>query len=209
MHSRSIARLTLMAAALLLYGAGIEAVSVEHLTLGEIVDRADRIVRGTVIAADETTISAGGGRLPVVVYRIRVGEVLKGAAPDGEIIEVSLLSPRKMAAPRNRATSLLRDLPEFRVGQEYLLALTRPSAIGLSTTVGLGQGLFQLRGGQGREEAVNQLNNAGLFDGSLAIAGAPNARTAAPAASPAGAGRGAGPMPYADLANEIRARLVR
>jgi hypothetical protein len=207
MHPRPIA-LTLMTAALLLSGARIEAISVEHLTLGEIVDRADRIVRGTVVAADETTIAAGGGRLPIVVYRIRVGEVLKGAAPDGDIIEVSLLSPGKVTAPRNRAASLLRDLPEFRVGQQYLFALTRPSAIGLSTTVGLGQGLFQLRGGEGREEAVNQVNNAGLFDDALAAA-APNARAAAPAGSSAGAGRGVGPMPYADLVNEIRARLGR
>jgi hypothetical protein len=137
-----------------------------------------------------------------------VGEVLKGAAPDGDIIEVSLLSPGKVTAPRNRAASLLRDLPEFRVGQQYLFALTRPSAIGLSTTVGLGQGLFQLRGGEGREEAVNQVNNAGLFDDALAAA-APNARAAAPAGSSAGAGRGVGPMPYADLVNEIRARLGR
>ena len=209
MHSRPIARLTLMAAALLLCGARIDAISVEHLTLGEIVDRADRIVRGTVVGADETTISAGGGRLPVVVYRIRVGEVVKGAAPDSEVIEVTLLSPGKVAASRNRATSLLKDLPEFRVGQQYLFALTRPSAIGLSTTVGLGQGLFQLRGGEGREEAVNQLNNAGLFDDALAAAGAPNARAAAPAGASTGASRGAGPMPYADLVNEIRARLGR
>jgi hypothetical protein len=209
MRSRPIARLTLVVAALLLYGAGIQAVSVEHLTLGEIVDRADRIVRGTVIAADETTLAAGGGRLPIVVYRIRVGEVLKGAAPDGDVIELRLLSPGKMAAPRNRATSLLRDLPQFRVGQQYLLALTRPSAIGLSTTVGLGQGLFELRGGQGREEAVNQVNNAGLLDDGVVTAAAPDARAAAPAASAAGAGRSAGPIPYAELANEIRARLGR
>jgi hypothetical protein len=178
------------------------AASVEHLTLTEIVDRADRIVRGTVIAADEGRIAAGGGLLPVVVYRIQVAEVVKGSI-NGNVLEIRLLSPGKGATARSREASLFRDLPEFRVGQEYLLALTRPSAIGLSTTVGLGQGAFELRGAAGREEAVNQWNNLGLLTDSLAVAGAPAARPAARAARPDG------PLPYTRLLNEIRARLAR
>jgi hypothetical protein len=183
--------------------AHTQAASVEHMTLRELVDRADRIVRGTVIAADESTVSAGGGRLPIVVYRIQVNEVIKGAVPGG-VLEVRLLSPGKMAGTQQRAISLFRDLPELRVGQQYLLALTAPSAIGLSTTVGLGQGLFELRGAPGREEAVNRWNNLGLLDDSLATAGAP-----APAARAAAAAQPAGPMPYARLVDEIRARMGR
>jgi hypothetical protein len=178
------------------------------MTLNEIVDRADRIVRGTVISADGSAVSAGGGMLPIMVYRIRVSEVVKGSVPGGDVLEVRLLSPGKATTGRSRAMSLFRDLPELRVGQQYLLALTAPSAIGLSTTVGLGQGLFDVRGAPGREEAVNKWNNLGLLDDSLATAGAA-ARSAAPAARAAATARPSGPVPYATLISEIRARLGR
>jgi hypothetical protein len=192
---------TIFAAAVAAFGmTRVDAASVEHLTLRDIADRADRIVRGTVIAADESRIAAGGGLLPVVVYRIQVADVVKGTA--GDVLEIRLLSPGKGATGRSRHASLFRDLPQFRVGQDYLLALTRPSAIGLSTTVGLGQGAFELRGAPGREQAVNQWNNLGLLNGPVTIAGAPAGRDAA-------AARAAGPLPYTQLVDAIRARLTR
>jgi hypothetical protein len=204
MHRQSIVRLVLLAIAFAVFCPLAHAASVEHMTLNEIVDRADRIVRGTVIAADESRVSAGGGMLPIVVYRIRVSEVVKGSV-SGDVLEVRLLSPGKATTARSRATSLFRDLPELRVGQQYLLALTAPSAIGLSTTVGLGQGLFDLRGAPGREEAVNKWNNLGLLGDSPATAGT-SARSTARAAA---ASRPSGPLPYATLINEIRARMGR
>jgi hypothetical protein len=81
----------------------------------------------------------------------------------------------------------------------------------LTTTVGLGQGLFELRGAAGREEAVNKWNNLGLLDDSLATAVAPGGAAApsAPATRAAATARPAGPMPYATLINEIRARMGR
>jgi hypothetical protein len=184
------------------------------LNLTDIVDRADRIVRGTVVSADESLVAAGGGQLPIVIYRIRIAEVVKGSAA-GDVLEVRMLSAGKGATARSRAVSLFRDLPQLRIGQQYLLALTRPSAIGLSTTVGLGQGAFELRGADGREDAVNRWNNLGLLNDSLAVAGAPAARAGA-AARPGPATPGAtagvrqdGAIPYAQLVNEIRARLAR
>jgi hypothetical protein len=208
MHKLSLARLALVAIAFAVFHPPAHAASVEHMTLAEIVDRADRIVRGTVISADESVVSAGGGMLPITVYRIRVSEVVKGSVPAGDVLEVRLLSPGKATTARRRAMSLFRDLPALSVGQQYLLALTAPSAIGLSTTVGLGQGLFELRGAPGREEAVNKWNNLGLLDESLATASAP-APSAAPAARAAAAARASGPLPYARLISEIRARLGR
>ncbi len=213
MRARPIAVGALVATALAL-GVAIrsEAATVEHLNLSEIVDRADRIVRGTVISADESRVAAGGGLLPIVIYRIRVAEVVKGAVA-GDVLEIRLLSAGKGATRQSREVSLFRDLPQFRVGQEYLLALTRPSAVGLSTTVGLGQGTFELRGAAGREEAVNQLNNLGLLDESTPAAGAaaaaPGARTAGPAVQAAPSSRASGPMAYGTLVNEIRARMAR
>jgi hypothetical protein len=161
------------------------------MTLRDLVARGDRIVRGTVLAADERTMSAGGGNLPIVSYRIRVDEAFKGSVSAGDVIEVSLLGSMKQASSGSlRRASPLRDLPKFSVGRDYLFVLTRPSQIGLSTTVGLGQGLFELRGRPGEELAVNEANNLGLFSG--------NPGAAAP-----------GPVTYASLAKEIRTLLGR
>jgi hypothetical protein len=168
-----------------------DASNVVHMTLRDLVARADRIVRGTVLDANEGTVFAGGGNLPVVTYRIRVDEALKGAV-DGEVIEVRLLTPTKaFAAGPHRRASVLRDLPRFSVGRDYLFVLTQPSRIGLSTTVGLGQGLFQLRGRTGQEEAINEANNLGLFAG---LADAPQTP---------------GPVSYAALTKQIRALMGR
>ena len=75
---------------------------------------------------------------------------------------------------------------------------TRPSGIGLSTTVGLGQGCFRISQVGKDEQAVNDANNNGLF------------RDMAPPAAPPGApaltqrARRRGPLSYADLAARIR-----
>jgi len=169
-----------------------EASNVIHMTLRDLVVRGDRIVRGTVVAADEGTVSAGGGNIPIVTYRIRVDEALKGSVAGGDVIEVRMLATTKQASSGSlRRATVLRDLPQFAVGRNYLFVLTRPSRIGLSTTVGLGQGLFELRGRPGQELAVNAANNLGLLSG---VRGAP--------ASP-------GPVAYASLVKEIRTLVGR
>jgi hypothetical protein len=192
MHSRIRSRCALTAGLLTCAFVTAEASHVLHMTLSDLVARSDRIVRGTVLAAEESTQPAGGGNLPTVTYRIRVDEALKGNVAAGTVIEVRLLASLKQVSSGSlRRATLLRDLPKFSVGRDYLFVLTRPSRIGLSTTVGLGQGLFELRGRPGQELAVNQANNLGLFSG---IQGA----TAA-----------SGPVAYASLAKEIRTLLGR
>jgi hypothetical protein len=169
-----------------------EAADVIHMTLRDLVARGDRIVRGTVLAADEGTLAAGGGALPIITYRIRVDEALKGAVSQGDEIQVRLLASTKQTpGGQSRRFPILRDLPRFAVGRDYLFVLTRPSRVGLSTTVGLGQGLFELRGRPGQEQAVNDANNLGLFNG---LQGAPAA---------------AGPVDYASLVKHIRTILAR
>jgi hypothetical protein len=186
-------QLTAVAAAMtVLAAAAADASNVRYMNLRDLVASADRIVRGTVVGSEEGTIAAGGGAVPVVTYRIRVEETLKGSAAAGETIEVRLLGRfKQMATGSLRRGPIFRDLPQFTVGSDYLFVLTRPSAIGLSTTVGLGQGLFQLRGRRDAELAVNGANNLGLFSG---LSGA---RTAS------------GPVPYAELAKQIHTLVTR
>lgn len=189
---------TLMAAATLAVCLPLSAATVVQLNLEQMVDRSDKIFRGTVLDAREGTVDAGGGKLPVVTYRIRVDEELKGTFQEVKgvrIAEIRMLGKLKPAAPSSGvvAISPLSDLPRLQVGQDYLLLVTPESSIGLSSTVGLGQGRFELKGKPGQEVAVNENQNRGLFRGM----------------GPTGPGggsvpQGGGPLPYSALASLIR-----
>lgn len=177
----------------LLAGQAMDAATVRQFNLEQMVDRADRIFRGTVLDAKEGTVHAGGGELPVVTYRIRVDEVLKGEVQQVKgqaVAEVRMIG--KLESSRTATSRRLSTLPvlvRLEVGKDYLLLTTPPSAAGLSTTVGVGQGSFLLFGKPGQETAVNAYNNQGLFTGMSRAA--------------AGVSSG-GPVPYPILADLIR-----
>jgi hypothetical protein len=185
----------------------LHASTVLQLNLAELVNRADRIYRGKVLSVTEGVIDVAGGRLPVVTYRVAVDDLLRGnvAVVKGlRIAELRMLGkPRPIRRGNLQFVSSLPDLPELTVGEEYLLFATRPSAIGLSTTVGLGQGFFSIRRENSQVVAVNGANNHGLFRGMAA----PPAAAATPQA-PAAAVTGTGPVAYDELARMIRGLLA-
>ena len=177
-----------------------DATTVTQMNLADLAGRAGRIFRGTVVAVDEGTVAAGGGEVPTVIYRLRVTDALKGAyVTEGarRFAEVRMVGRVKHddTVGKPRRVSPLGALPALEMGREYLLFTTTPSRVGLSTTVGLGQGAFRILGEGEEAAAVNAFANAGLFD-----------RMADPRASRLS---GAGPVPYADLASSIRALVGR
>lgn len=176
------------------------ASTVLQLNLGQMVQRADRIYRGTVISATAETVSVGGGQLPTTVYRLRVDEAFRGEFTDVKGVRIAELRMLGKMAPVQAGTlrraSLLPRMPDLQVGQTYLVLSTRPSAIGLSTTVGLGQGLFHITQVGKDEQAINEAGNRGLFRDMPQVP-ATGLRTAAPGAV-------AGPLPYGELAGRIR-----
>lgn len=191
---------TLMAAAILAVCLPLSAATVVQLNLEQMVDRSDKIFRGTVLDAREGTVDAGGGKLPVVTYRLRVDEEFKGTFQEVKgvrIAEIRMLGKLKPAASSAGAVAVspLSDLPRLRVGQDYLLLITPESAIGLSNTVGLGQGRFELKGKPGQEVAVNENRNLGLFRGM---------GSSGPGGGVDSPGGGEGPLPYSALASLIR-----
>jgi hypothetical protein len=145
---------------------------VRKMDLAGLCQRADKIFRGTVVGVTPGTVSVGGGRLPTVTYRLRVTEAFKGSyltKDDASYAEITMIAPVKRAPMGDvRAFSKLPDLPELHDDQEYLLISTVPSAAGLSTTVGVGQGAFKIFVLDKTEMAVNELNNLGLYDGPVA-----------------------------------------
>ncbi|MEM7051166.1 MAG: hypothetical protein AAF604_15970 [Acidobacteriota bacterium] len=141
------------------------AALVQKLNLDEMCSSADRVFRGTVVEAHRGSAAVGGGEIPTVTYRLHVSETFKGSfeAENGQLFaEIRMVT--SAATSNSRRHSLLDFLPRLEVGSEYLLLTTRPSASGLSTTVGLGQGCFSVTGPATGATALNEVGNAGLFD---------------------------------------------
>jgi hypothetical protein len=92
----------------------------------------------------------------------------------------------------------ITGLPRIQVGKTYLFMTTAPSSIGLSTTVGLGQGIFLITSAGKKDLATNELNNKGLY---YQLSASSRSRIATQAAAGSQAG---GPIPYADLKQQIR-----
>jgi hypothetical protein len=180
--------MVLLGAAGMLTQETFASMLVRHMSLQQMCDAAGRIFRGTVLGATEGSVAAGGGQLRTIVYRLRVDENFKGNV---ETIKGQRIATLQMLAGRKRQDvgpirylAALDALPAFQEGHDYLVLATAPSRVGLSTTVGLRQGVFKVEGKAGRETAVNGNENAGL------------AATAAPAPP--------GPIAYSVLRDSIR-----
>lgn len=192
MHRRNLLSCLLAFLALSWLGAQAQAATVLQLNLEQMVDRAELIFRGTVLDVREGTVQAGGAELPTVTYRIRVDEAFKGTfqeVKELEIAEITMLGKLKQSRTATARALHEIELPKLQVGQEYLLLTTPPSAIGLSSPVGLGQGTFRVTGKPGQEVAVNLNQNLGLLNG---VPGAPS-----------GVAGESGPLPYETLATLI------
>jgi hypothetical protein len=195
-------KLLWMAAAMLtVFTAPAGAGMVLKMNLSQLTDRADAIFRGHVLSAEPGKISIGGGTLPTVTYRLRVDEAFKGkfeAKEDAATeVEITMLGTHKAAVRSGnlmRLSTSLPDVPQLRVGEDYVLFTTAPGKSGLRSPVGLGQGSFRIFLGASKTElAVNELNNLGLFDGGV------SARRAD--------GGAEGPVTYTQLAGAILNKL--
>ncbi len=183
----------LTAAAALLVASPVLATTLKHMNLEDLAGSADRIFSGRVIDVNKGTVRAGGSDLPTMTYRVAVETSLQGEFTEhkGErIVEITMI--HDVAGVRHGTMvrhAMLPKMPDIRMGQRYLFFMTRPSEIGLSTTVGLGQGAFRLVGDPNAEMAVNEFDNVGLYYG-MGVSWA-----------------GRGPVDFADLTDQIRALL--
>lgn len=150
----------------MLAGSGWAA-KVLKMNLAELVQRADKIFKGQVLLVDYEYIRVAGADLRIARYQIRVEEGLKGSFDRNGIVELAMLAPQKTfsdAGPYQRV-GLDLGLPQLRINQEYVLFTSQPSVIGLSTTVGLGQGCFHFEEPEKVSMVANEFGNAGLLDG--------------------------------------------
>jgi hypothetical protein len=122
--------------------------------LDQLAERANTILRGTVISAHvekhpELT------NLDTVVVTLRVRETLKGDAQGTFTFRQYIWDIRDRW-----------DAAGYRKGQDLLLVLNAPTRYGLTSPVGIEQGRFRIRpDGKGGLLALNGTGNVHLFDG--------------------------------------------
>jgi hypothetical protein len=195
-------RLTLRRAVLLTLVIGavattpLLAVTLAQMNLGDLCERADRIYRGTVVQTETGFVEAGGGEIPTITYTIRVDQAFKGefeTVKGQQMVTLTTLGklPPVQVDGMTRFSSF-PEVPTMSIGSSYLLFTTPPSAGNLSSPVGLGQGLFDIKAKDGKEMAVNQFQNIGLFR-DMDVAGM----------------AGQGEIPFQRLADVVRTTLER
>ncbi len=153
--------------AALLAAPQLMATTVLEMNLAVLTDRADQIFRGTVLEVGETSVQAGGGTLTAIKYTIRVDESYKGSVQmikGVPVVEVKMLGSLKQY---HSGRAPIPGFPRLDVGSDYLLMVAPPGPVGLTTTMGLGQGAFSIfTDPYTREDmALNGFNNASLFKG--------------------------------------------
>ena len=157
---------TVVALAFGVFGAtALQASTVAQMNLEQMVTNSERVFVGTIIDVTESRRQIGGGEVPAVTYKIRVSDTFKGDFEEikGELYtEVTMLGSLKhLAAGRHPIT----DFPMLAIGGEYLLMVAPAGPIGLTATMGVGQGCFTLSGDESDKVALNGANNVGLFSG--------------------------------------------
>ena len=189
--------------ALLLLGVSMflssnaSAQMVQQMNLNDMTDKAEKIFRGKVLNMTVGTVEAGGAELPTISYNVQIVDGIKGLGDTGAdyggmVVSITMYGSVKGRPVNNGVEYLGGFRPELLdVGDEYLLFMTQPSSIGLSTMVGLGQGTFKVVMRNKEDHVVNGVNNQGLFRG-----------------IDRGSFPQEGPINYEALATRIRAELT-
>jgi len=125
----------------------------------DLVANSELILRGTVTNVTDGIDSRG---IPYTEVTLRVADAIRGQVTgDYTFRQFGLLKPRDMG---NGMTNLMvtpAGWATYTKGEDTILFLNKKAAwTGLQTTVGLGQGKFNVA----MATAVNQSNNAGLFN---------------------------------------------
>lgn len=129
-----------LAAAVLTVGGAASAATVQHLSLGELAERSEQVLIGTVIRQESRL-----ERDPVQIFtdtELAVERVLKGPREKGPPLVLTQLGGTAGAGTERR-TQRIAGYPEFAVGERVLVFLERTDT-GRLVVTGLAQGKYTL-----------------------------------------------------------------
>jgi hypothetical protein len=139
----------------------VRAVSLPPLNLVNLLDLSTSILVGTVTSVTDGIDPTYG--LPYTEVTFFVEETLQGTQIPGEpytFRQIGLITPRPSADGTKIIPEAPPGIPRYSVGARLMLFLSPPASVtGLQSTVGLDIGNFNLVAAN----AVNGLDNAGVF----------------------------------------------
>jgi hypothetical protein len=151
---------TALLLALALLPGAVQATTVrQHVTIVQLLEESELIVRGRVKSVTDGIDRRG---VPYTEVTLEVAESLKGQ-PGRTLTfrQFGLLAPKDMGDGRVNLMVTPAAWATYKPGEESIFFLRKPAAwTGLRTTAGLGQGQFRVTGGG----AANSVDNTGLFE---------------------------------------------
>ena len=132
--------LLLLPLLVLLMAAGAHATTVLRLSAEQVDALAKRIVEGRCVETREARV--GLQQLSVTEYVFAVECVVKGDGLAEELRQSGgLLIVRQVGGPKATGSFTIVGLPAYEPGKRYRLALNGESTLGLTSPVGMGQGV--------------------------------------------------------------------
>lgn len=153
------------ALATVLAASSAQATDVRQMNLEQLVNASETIMLGTIVGIEGTTVEVGGGTLPAVAYKVRVEEAFKGEFSEVKGVKVAEFKMVGSLKDALAGRHPIVDFPVLKTGNEYLLMVAPAGPTGLTSTMGLGQGLFNVTGSGASRVLLNGSNNVGLFNG--------------------------------------------
>lgn len=167
---------------LFLVTGSADAISVRPVNLTEMVLSSDRVFLGKVVGIAEIYDSRLSTN--VTVYTFSVLEGIRGTKTGGTV-------QVRQIGGHSRKYSPVPGLPVYRKGQEVLLFLHGDSRFGLTSPVGLSQGVFRaVDMPDGRKGYFNETDNRNLD-----MASQPAYKSIPPVSAESGSGRSSDPGP--------------
>ena len=139
-----------------------DAAAQKHIVqpLPQMVAQAQHIISGEVLSV---TDGFDEHKRPYTEITIRVGSAVKGQLGEDSLYtfrQFGLAKPRPMGNGKMYLGVSPEGFARWHAG-EHVVAFLNPTLGGLTSTVGLEQGKFNIQDGK----AINQVGNTGLFDG--------------------------------------------
>ncbi len=132
----------------------LTATSVRTVNLEEMVNLAERVFYGRCLSVKPTSHPIG---MAVSEYTFQVLEAVKGVRPGQKIVF------RQVDATGRGLLPGIIGMPVYRKGREILLFLHGDSQVGLTSPVGLSQGVFAVvRDMDGQPRVINAVKNRNL-----------------------------------------------
>ena len=134
---------------LFLLAGSVSAVTLEKLSLEEMIDPSTLIVRGTIGGS----APSHDGQLIETVYRVKVSEFLKGSpAPSRNSTDSGEILVSLPGGVADGVQQTIAGVPKLETDREYVLFLWR-SGSGRLLLVGMSQGLLRIHRSNGRVTA--------------------------------------------------------